>query len=206
MGIAIASELSLRRKRQWRATRKMKMQKRRSIRRRPATIRRMSTTAYASRTTSTSGWSEKESSRSTTAGTMTPVREFALADWIELVADPGLGDEVPRVRRIGLELLAQLSHEHAQVLGLLLRGFAPHCLEQRAMAEHAIRMARHVHEQLELLRRQPHFVAAHVHAPGIDVDAEVADVERRDVVLIARADPAQVRPDAREQLVGAERL
>lgn len=39
---------------------------------------------------------------------------------IEPVAHPGLGDEIPGVGRIGLELLAQLSHEHAQVFRLLL--------------------------------------------------------------------------------------
>ena len=53
---------------------------------------------------------------------------------IELIADPRLGDEVARVRRIRLELLAQLSHEHAQVFGLFLRRLAPDRLEQRPRA------------------------------------------------------------------------
>src|SRR5581483_9206554 len=59
---------------------------------------------------------------------------------IESIADPRFGDEITRIRWIGLELLPQLPHEHAQVLRLLLRGLAPHRLEQRAVRDHAIRM------------------------------------------------------------------
>ena len=114
---------------------------------------------------------------------------------IEPVADPRLGDEIPRVRRIGLELLAQLPHEHAQVLGLFLRRLAPDRLEQRPVREDAVRMPRHVDEQLELLRRQPHLAAARVHAPRLEIDAELAGVERRHLRLRRRraAAPARTR-------------
>src|SRR5579872_1306404 len=122
------------------------------------------------------------------------VSRAALAVRVEAVADPRLGDEVLRVARIGLELLAQLAHEHAQVLGLLLRGLAPHGLEKRAVRDDAVRMPRHVDEEIELLRREAHFLAARVHAPTLEVDAEFADVERRDLGLAAAA--AQRRADA----------
>ena len=48
-----------------------------------------------------------------------------------------------------------------------------------AMREHAVRMPRHVDEEVELLRRQPDFAPADVDAPGIEVDPEIAGLERR---------------------------
>src|SRR5205823_8957133 len=98
-----------------------------------------------------------------------------------LVADPRLSHEVARVRRIRFELLAELAHKHPQVLRLFLRRFAPDGLEQGTVAEDAVRMTRHIDEQLEPLRRETHFVAADVDAAGIDVDAEISRLERRDV-------------------------
>src|SRR4051812_1327450 len=96
--------------------------------------------------------------QATAAARMRACRRSATARsalWIELVAHPRLGDEIPRVGRIGLELLAELSHEHAQVLRLFLRGFAPDGFEQRPVRQHAARVPGHVEEQLEFLRRQP---------------------------------------------------
>src|SRR5260221_9894323 len=100
-----------------------------------------------------------------------------LALRIEAVADPRFGHEIPRVGRVGLELLAKLSHEDAQVLGLLLRRFAPYGLEQRAVRQHTAGMPRHVQEQFELLRGQPHLGAAHVNAPRLEIDAKIAGVK-----------------------------
>src|SRR6476646_6017764 len=97
---------------------------------------------------------------------------------IESVAYPRFGDEITRVRWIRLELFPQLAHEDAKILGLFLRGLAPHGFEKRRVRQHAIRMARHVHEQVELLRREPYFSTVRVNTPGIHVDAEVARVER----------------------------
>ena len=84
---------------------------------------------------------------------------------IEPIPDPRLSHQIAGVRGIGLELLPQLPHEHAQILRLFLRRFAPHRLEQRAMRDDTVRMARHVHEEVELLRREPHLGAARVDAP-----------------------------------------
>src|SRR5262245_6920477 len=81
---------------------------------------------------------------------------------VEPVAHPRLGDEVARVRRIRLELLPQLPHEHAKVLRLLLRGLAPYRLEKRGVGEDPVRVAGHVHKEIELFRRQPHLTAVSV--------------------------------------------
>ena len=52
------------------------------------------------------------------------------ASWFESVSDPRFRQQIFRIRRVRFELLAQLTHEDAQVLGLLLRCFAPHRFEQ----------------------------------------------------------------------------
>src|SRR5947208_1354700 len=100
---------------------------------------------------------------------------------IESISYPGLGDEIPRVGRIRLELLAQLTEEDAQVLRLLLRGLSPYRLQQNSMRDDAVRVAREVDEQIELLRRQPHLIAVDMDPSSLQVDAEVADVERRQI-------------------------
>src|SRR5690348_79189 len=126
---------------------------------------------------------------------------------IESVAYPRFSDEIARIRWIGLELFPQLAHEDAKILGLFLRGLAPHGFEKRRVRQHAIRMARHVHEQVELLRREPYFSTVRVNTPGIHVDAEVARVERRQFLSTPwSAAATQRRTYARHQLVDAERL
>ena len=57
------------------------------------------------------------------------------------------------------------------------RDVSDHRFEQRGVREHAVRVPRHVDEQVELLRRQPNLAPARVHAPRLQVNAEVAGVE-----------------------------
>ena len=50
-------------------------------------------------------------------------------------------------------------------------------------------MARHVDEEIELLRRQPDFAALRVDAPRVHVDPEVAGLERRRLRCAAAPPP-----------------
>src|SRR5712672_426738 len=76
---------------------------------------------------------------------------------IEPISHPGLGHEIAWIRRIRLQLLSQLPHEYPQILRLFLRRLAPDGFKKRGMREDTIRVARHVNEEIKLLRRQPHF-------------------------------------------------
>ncbi len=62
--------------------------------------------------------------------------------------------------------------------GCSWRGDAPHRFEQRRVRQDAVRTPRHVDEQIELLRREADFVAVRVDAARVEIDAEVAELER----------------------------
>ena len=65
----------------------------------------------------------------------------------------------------------------AQVLGMFHAHCAPDRPEQLPVRDDAVRVPRHVHEQIEFLRREPHLGRAHVDAPAIEIDAEIAGIE-----------------------------
>src|SRR5690348_8205782 len=120
--------------------------------------------------------------------------------WIEPVADPRFGDEKPGVRGVRFQLLAELPHEHAQILWLFLRSLTPNGLQQRGMRDHPVGMPRHVDEQIELLRRQAYFMAVRMNAARGEVDPELSSLER---FLSRRGGtrPPQGRAHPRHQLV-----
>ena len=101
---------------------------------------------------------------------------------IEPIPDPRLGDQISRVGRIRFELLAQLSHEDAQVLGLFLRRFAPDRFEQRPRASGR-------GSDAAPCRRRGRTPSASAALPGprmwtraaLEVDPEIAGLERRDL-------------------------
>ena len=54
----------------------------------------------------------------------------------EAVADAELGQEDARLRGVGLNLLPQLAHEDAQIVGVLQVRRAPDLLEQELVGDH----------------------------------------------------------------------
>src|SRR5215472_5897166 len=72
----------------------------------------------------------------------------------EAVADAGLGEEVARVLRVGLELAAQAADVGPEVVRLLAVLRPPHPLEERGVVEDAAGAAGELDEQLVLRRRQ----------------------------------------------------
>ena len=108
-------------------------------------------------------------------------------------------------RRVRLDLLAQRADQHAQVLRLIDRVRAPDGLEDGAVGQHPAGMLRQERQQLEFLRRQPHFFAVPEHPESLAVDDQVAAHDRL-ARRRRRLDAPQRRADAGQQLLGAERL
>src|SRR5262245_21026264 len=129
---------------------------------------------------------------------------FELSVRIESISDPGLRHEVARICRVIFQLLSQLADEHPQIFGMVLRRLAPHRLEQLSMLDDAVRVARQVDEEMELLRCQPHFLLLNVDAPAFEVDAERTELERL-LDRVVGGSPQQ-GPGASEQLAGPIRL
>ena len=78
-----------------------------------------------------------------------------------------------RVRRVGLDLLAQAPDVDGHRRGVAV-AVAPHVLEDLLAAERLARVAHEEREQLELPGGQRHHVAVPAGLAGGDVDLEVA--------------------------------
>src|SRR3954447_228643 len=114
----------------------------------------------------------------------------------EAVTHPRLGVQVPRVRRIGLELAAQLVEVDAQVVRLLLVRRAPDRLQQVLLADQPARCPDQLRQQPPLGRRQPDDGAVDGDPLGRQVDGEVLGRDHRLVRLrgpapLHRAQPGQ---------------
>src|SRR5579884_3533638 len=68
----------------------------------------------------------------------------------EAVADAGLGEDVAGMRRIGLDLPAELVHEHVQVVQFFAVLRSPDAREQGPMRHHAVGVLGEVLERLVL--------------------------------------------------------
>ena len=82
------------------------------------------------------------------------------------------------MRRIGFDLLPQLSHEHPEVFRLVHRVRAPDRFQDDAVRQHAPRIAHQQREQLEFLRRESNFLVAAQHAAAVVIDREIAEQGR----------------------------
>src|SRR5712664_1697197 len=78
--------------------------------------------------------------------------------------------------------------------------------QDRAVREHAVRTASQVRKQLELLRREPDFPRTAPYAAAIEVDRNLAEADLSRLRLVRREHAAEGDADAREELLGAERL
>ena len=102
---------------------------------------------------------------------------------MKAVADPRLGENVVRVRRIKLNFLAELADEDAQVLGLLDVVTTPDSPQQNAMREHFPGMADQVYQQVVFLRRQMHLLTPYGDPAGVQVATRKSPVSSRLVTL-----------------------
>ena len=117
---------------------------------------------------------------------------------------PGLGDEVARPARLGLELAPHLRHEHAQVVRLVVVLGTPHLLQQLALGDELAAVAHEHLDEVPLGRREADLVAVAVHPLGREVDGEVRGLDER--LLVSGRGPAERGAQPGEQLVHAERL
>src|SRR5271166_5434367 len=114
-----------------------------------------------------------------------------------------LGDEVARVRRIGLELSPDRDEEHPDIVRLGVAK-APDLLEELALGDEPAGIARQELDHLPLGGRQADLMAVAADALGREVDAEVRCIDHRG--LVERGRHAQGHPHARHELVHPEWL
>ncbi len=93
----------------------------------------------------------------------------------ELVAHPVNGEDVLRVARVGLDLLAQPGHVHVDGARRRHRVVAPHLVEQLLARERRAAVLDEVAQQLELPRRQLDRLAAWS-SPPAEVDPDIAEL------------------------------
>src|SRR5512135_1113453 len=125
---------------------------------------------------------------------------------LEPIPDTGLGLQMPRAGRVVLQLVAQLGHVHAQVMRVRDGVRPPHRVQQLTVGEHLPGLAYQCRQQLVLGRGEMHLRVGDEHAPGRQIDAQIAGGEHR---LIRRPRPGGVpqrHAQPCQQLVGAERL
>src|SRR5262245_61701761 len=123
---------------------------------------------------------------------------------LEAVAHAGLGDEVARARRIGLELAPDLGEVDAQVVRLRLVLGAPHLLKQLALRDELARVADEHLDDMPLGRREPDLAVAGADALGREVDREVGGLD--DGFLVGGRGSPQGCAEPGEELVHPERL
>ena len=75
--------------------------------------------------------------------------------------------------RVGLDLLAQLIDEDAQVFGLVAVVRTPHGLQDFAMGHGTAGVRHQVAQDLELLRREADVFAVGAHPAGVEIDLQV---------------------------------
>src|SRR5271166_3267936 len=73
------------------------------------------------------------------------------ASRLEAVSYPRLGENIFRRAGFGLQLLAQLADEDAQIFVLLDTVASPNRVEDRTVGQHFARVLRHVHQHVEFL-------------------------------------------------------
>jgi hypothetical protein len=105
----------------------------------------------------------------------------------EPISNPGLTLDVPRVRRVGLELLPQLPDQHPKMLGLIDGLRAPDRFEDRAMRQDAPGVPRQQRHEIELFRREADLV-----------DDEIAHLEPARSWLAGAEGATQHGPDPRQ--------
>src|SRR5829696_10086130 len=110
----------------------------------------------------------RSSGEATAAGSCVP----------EAVADAAHGQDQLRSLRLLLELFAQVADVDVDRARVAVGGIAPYALEKHRAAEHSPRAASQRREHLELDVGEPHGLVAHLDLTAIEVDAQVAVLDR----------------------------
>src|SRR6185295_15642668 len=97
---------------------------------------------------------------------------------IEAIPNPGLGEDVAGTRGVRLNLLTQVRDKHAQVFVLFDVISTPQRREQLSVCEHFSGMLVEVDQQIKLFRRQMNRLATHRDLTRLEIDMEIAGVER----------------------------
>src|SRR5659263_337963 len=135
---------------------------------------------------------------------MQPPCSGASASGNEAVSDAGLGDQMPRLGRVLLELGPELREEHAQVVRLLGHVGSAKLAEELLSPDHPPDIASEDLEDAPLGGGQPHLLAVAGHAAAREVDREGPGLD--DGELTPGLDTAGRRASPREEFVHAERL
>src|SRR5262249_30097447 len=98
------------------------------------------------------------------------------ASRLEAVANPGICQDVSRLV-VRLELVAQLIDEDAEILRLMDALSAPHGVQERAVSEHLVGMARHVDQQIKFFGREVTFFVPSAHRTCFRIDIEVSRLD-----------------------------
>src|ERR1019366_1621640 len=96
---------------------------------------------------------------------------------LEAVSHPRLGDDVARGGGVGFQLLAQLSHEDAEIFDLLRTLSSPDGAQESAVVHDLARTPCQEDEQVKFFRSEAHFAVTDRHFMRRGVDAEVADLD-----------------------------
>src|SRR5256885_17139797 len=96
-------------------------------------------------------------------------RAFASVLYDQAVAEPGLREEMPRRERVGLELVAQLLHIDAQVMGIVgVRG-TPNLGQKLPVRHGQARVLGERGDETEFDRREVHVPARARGAPALEI-------------------------------------
>ena len=108
------------------------------------------------------------------------------------------------MRGLGLELAAQLGHEHPQIVRLVVVLGSPDLLQQLCLRDEAAAVANEHFDEVPLGRCQSHLLAVAAHLLRRQVDGEVRRLDEG--FFFRRGGTPEGGAQAGEQLVHAERL
>src|SRR5580658_8391989 len=92
------------------------------------------------------------------------------------IANSRLRPQVPRLMRLRLELLADVGHMHAEVMGVFLGLRTPELTEHLAVGHHFAPVDDEEPQHGVFLRRQPHLDSAAAHRTRREVHLDFAEL------------------------------
>src|SRR5262252_4367092 len=125
---------------------------------------------------------------------------------LQTISHPRLGQQELGIGGIGLDLLAKLFDEDAQVFGFVAVVGSPDGLQELAMWNRAVGMKGQITEKIELLRSEPDFLFLHGYRTGLEIDDGFAELHALRSAFGRHGSAAQGRTDTGEKLRRAKRL